>query len=452
MIKLSDLLADTGGVATGLPADHVFQVATADSRRCPAGSLFAAVRGDHDDGHRYAQMALDSGAGAVLVDEPGDWQPSIQVPDTRRALFQILSGQRRRFTGRVVAITGSVGKTTTKDLLAHLLAATFSTFATAGNLNSDVGLPIAVVALDPDQDVAVVEMAMRLPGEIAALVKAFSPDLAIITRIGVSHIGRLGSVEAIVRAKAEILGGLGRGGIAILNADDPWADYLALAAPGSVLRAGQGEPADLRLTVLEDRGLLGWRVRLAGFGSMVDADLVWPGPGALEALALAAAGAVQFGVGLEQLAHALQSLDPAACRIYVWERSGVLVIDDSYNASPQSMEGALRLLGAVSGHRRIAVLGDMRELGQHGPRLHQDVGRIAAQCVDRLIAVGDGGRAIAAGALSDGFSPADILVASDRRQAEEICRRWIKPGDAVLVKASRAVGLDGLMQAVLADD
>ncbi len=451
MIRLSDLLADTDGLASGLSQDQVFLSASADSRRCAPGSLFVALRGEHADGHRYAQLALEGGAGAVLVDEPGDWERRISVPDTRRALFQILGGQRRRFQGRVVAVTGSVGKTTTKDLLAHLLSGTFDTFSSAGNLNSDTGLPIAAVALCPEQEVAVVEMAMRLPGEIADLVRAFAPDLAIITRIGVSHIGRLGSVEAIARAKAEIVGGLPGDGTAVLNADDPWTDYLAMAAPRSILRAGQRQGADLRLTVLEDRGLLGWRVQLKGFGTTVEAMLSWPGPGALEALSLSAACAHQLGVSLEQVAQALLTLDPAACRIYAWEQAGVLVIDDSYNASPQSMEAALGLLAAISGRRRIAVLGDMRELGAHGPRLHHQVGLIAARCVDGLVAVGDGGRQIADGALAGGLAADRVRLGSNRAEAEDICRSWIRSGDAVLVKASRAVGLDGLMRAVLAD-
>lgn len=452
MITLRDLLADTHGVAIGLEADRRFETATADSRRCLSGALFAAVRGEHLNGHCYATDALDRGAGAVLVDEPGDWLPRIEVPDVRRALFQMLAGQRSRFSGQVVAVTGSVGKTTTKDLLAQLLTMSRPTFCSRGNLNSDVGLPLAAVSLSADDQLAVVEMAMRLPGEIGQLAAAFRPDLAVITRIGVSHIGRLGSIEAIARAKGELLGGLPRDGIAVLNADDPWSEYLALLAPGRVIRAGRSQGAELHLRVLENRGLGGWRVMLSGFGQDIEAELGWPGKGALEALALTAAAAAVLGVRLEAVAAALERLDPAASRMSVWEAHGVLVLDDAYNASPQSVAAALELLASVGGRRRVAILGEMRELGVHSRAFHQEVGRLAATSVDELICVGEGTLAIASGAREGGLRAARIHLAADRAQAEAVSRHLVTAGDAVLVKASRAVGLDGLMQAVLSDD
>ncbi len=451
MITLRDLLADTGGVAVGLDGGHRFELASADSRQCPPGALFAAVRGDHLDGHRFAQAALEQGAGAVLVDEPGGWSPRIEVPDVRRALFQILAGQRRRYGGQVVAVTGSVGKTTTKDLLAQLMAPYRRTFRSPGNLNSNVGLPLAAVSLSADDQLAVVEMAMRLPGEIHELALACPPDLAIVTRIGVSHIGRLGSVEAIARAKGELFGALSGRGVAILNADDPWSDYLALLAPGRALRAGQAEGADLRLEVREDKGLAGWSVTLRGAGQSVAAEFSWPGTGALEALALAAQAALALGLSLTEIAAAVSHLDPAASRLVIWEAHGVLVLDDAYNASPQSVAAALRLLGSVKGRRRVAILGEMRELGAHSRELHLEVGRMAGLAVDQLVCVGEGGQEIAAGARAAGLADRSIHLTSDRRMAAALSRRLLEPGDAVLVKASRAVGLDGLLREVLGD-
>lgn len=451
MITLGDLIADTGGVAVGLDGGHRFELASADSRRCPPGALFAAVRGDHLDGHRFAQAALEQGAGAVLVDEPGDWTPRIEVPDVRRALFQILAGQRRRYGGQVVAVTGSVGKTTTKDLLGQLMAPYRRTFHSPGNLNSDVGLPLAAVSLSADDQLAVVEMAMRLPGEIHELAMACRPDLAIITRIGQSHIGRLGSVEAIARAKGELLGALPAHGVPVLNADDPWSDYLALLAPGRALRAGQADGADLHVDVREDRGLAGWSVTLRAAGRSADAEFSWPGMGALEALALAAQAALVLGLSLEEVARAVSHLDPKGSRLVIWEAHGVLVLDDAYNASPQSVEAALKLLGSIEGRRRVAILGEMRELGAHSRELHQAVGRMVAAAVDQLVCVGEGGKEIAAGARASGLAAGAIHLASDRETAQALSRSLLEPGDAVLVKASRAVGLDGLLREVLGD-
>lgn len=453
MIGLHELLQDTNGRAVGLAPETRLFSATADSRMVAPGDLFCAVRGSQQNGHDYAADALHRGALAALVDEPTDVTPRIEVPDVRLALWDILKGQRRRFNGKVVAVTGSVGKTTTKEVMKAALSAAGPTFATAGNFNSDVGLPMAVFGMEPHQKFAVLEMGMRTPGEIHQLAKAARPDVAVVTTVSVSHVGILGSVESVARAKAEILGALPPEGAAVLNADDPWTDLLRLYAPASVVTVGAGPRADVRVEVVEDRGLDGWRLHLYGPGKRtpVVADVPWPGRGARVAAGQAAAVALVLGVDLETAARGLSQLPKGHGRIHVRQASGVLIIDDTYNAAPDSMEAGLELLQECECSRRLAVLGDMKELGAHSRDAHLRVGRKAAGVVDLLFTVGEEAKALAEGALEAGLDRSQVFSFFSAQEVLPALKSEMRSGDGILVKGSRAMMLEQVVQGVVGE-
>jgi len=450
MIGLREILAATGARPVGLEGGEVFECAWADSRKITPGSLFCAVRGESQDGHAYLADALERGASCVLVDEPTDLAPRLEVADVRTALFKILAQRRRHHRGPVVAVTGSIGKTTTKDLLAAILRSRAPTYKTPGNLNSDIGVPLASFGWGTDQTYAVLEMAMRMPGEIRALTEAAPPDVGIVTVIGESHLGFVGSREALARAKAELLGALPTGASAILNGDDPFTDLLALYAPRHVIRAGEGERSDVRVRVVEDRGLRGWRLSIMGLdGALIEVDVPWPGRGTRVAAALAAACATSLGLSAREIEEGFQSLDGLGGRIHIRQASGMLVIDDTYNAAPESMDAALALLARAPGNRRVAVLGDMLELGSLSVEAHLRVGRAAAASADRLLLVGEMAEVLAKGATDGGLAPERITSFPDPKALLAALKDELRNGDAILVKGSRALGLEIVVEEAL---
>lgn len=451
MITAAEILEVTGGRAFGIEPGTVFPTMGADSRKLDPGTLFCALRGECTDGHLFVADAMAHGAAAVLVDEWTTVSPRIEVVDVRRALLALLDARRRCSRGRVVAVTGSVGKTTTKELIAALLARVGTTYRSPGNMNSDVGLPMASALWDPAAAFAVLEVAMRLPGEIHALGEAVRPDVAVVTVIGESHIGLLGSRDAIARAKAELLGSLPASGVAVLNHDDPWTDLMRLFAPAGVLTVGRRDGADVVVGTLEDRGLEGWRLEIRPRGSRpFDVEVAWPGEGARAAAGLAVGAALALGIDVPAVAGALAALPPGEGRVQVHRRGDVTVIDDSYNAAPASMEAALELLLKTPARRRLAVLGDMRELGAESAPLHRQVGRAAARTADVLVVVGEEARLIAEGALAAGMAPARVREVDGAEDALDAVRQLLEPGDVVLVKASRALGLERVVEGVSA--
>lgn len=451
MITVAEILEVTGGRAFGVDPAAVFPTMVADSRQVAPGALFCALRGERTDGHLYAVDAMASGAGAVLVDEWTTVSPRIEVVDVRRALLAILAARRRITGGHVVAVTGSVGKTTTKEFIAALLSRVGPTYRSPGNMNSDVGLPMASAEWDPAASFAVLEVAMRFPGEIHALGRAIRPDVAVVTVIGESHIGLLGSRDAIARAKAELLGALPASGVAVLNHDDPWTSLMRLFAPARVITVGGDAGADVVVGCLEDRGLGGWRLEVAPRGkTSFDVEVVWPGQGGRMAAGLAIGAALALGVDVPAAAEALSGLQPGEGRVRVYHHGDVVIIDDSYNAAPVSMEAALELLSRTPAGRRVAVLGDMRELGAESAALHRRIGQAAARTTDILVTVGEEARLIAAGAVAAGMAPYRVLEEGEAEDALDVLRRILEPGDVVLVKASRALGLERVVKGMKA--
>ena len=437
-MRLADFAAVVGGSLLGDGSLEVLG-ATVDSRSVGESQLFVAIKGERVDGHDYACDAVRAGAVAVLSEYEIDGlsAPQVIVRSTERALERFTRFKFQNYCGMVIGVTGSVGKTSTKEMIRALLP---QAFATAGNLNSGIGMPLTLFAL-ADQPQAIVEMGMRGPGEIRTLAGLTRPSVGVITNIGPSHIGVLGSLEAIARAKGELFAALPVDrGVAVLPAAEPWAGYLSLRAPRRIVTTGIAE-GDLQASVVEDRGFGGWAFRLAFGGQGADVELSAPGRASLQNALLAAAVACECGESLASVAERLKAYRNPHGRLDVRPLGEVTLIDDTYNASPVSAEVALALLMRAQG-RRVAILGDMLELGAESEEAHRKVGRIAGRSCDELVVVGEMAQIMAQGARESGLAPARILVYHSQDTLRENLTRIVRKGDTVLLKASRGVGLE----------
>ncbi|WP_372736179.1 UDP-N-acetylmuramoyl-tripeptide--D-alanyl-D-alanine ligase [Nocardioides sp.] len=427
-----------------------------DGREAQPGSLFVAFVGEHADGHAHAPQAAANGAVAALGTRATEL-PTVVVGDPQGAL-QALAAHvaevvRRDGQLTVVAITGSQGKTSTKDLLAAILSGVGSTVATRGSYNNELGVPLTVLRLEPDTRFLVLEMGARGRGHIAELTRLVPPDVSLVLNVGTAHLGEFGSREAIAEAKGELVAGLRPGGVAVLNADDERVFAMAALAPGRILTFGSGTTArvDVRLddVVLDRLGRPSFTLETAEGRAEVALQLV----GAHQAInaAAAAAAAIAAGGTIRQVAAALTAVESLSkWRMELHERSdGVVVLNDSYNANPESMRAAidaLATIGADSAIRRtIAVLGEMRELGTDTVATHREIGAYAAERVDQLLVVGEEARGIHFGARGAG---APSVYVDDNPAAVDWLRDQVGEGDAVLVKASRGARLDEVASAL----
>jgi len=423
-----------------------------DSRAVQPGDLFVALRGERFDGHDFVEQARASGAVAALVSREvrGTPLPQVVVADTLKALGDLARTWRERFSIPVIAVTGSNGKTTTKDMCAAILGELGPVLATAGNLNNEIGLPLTLLGLAEHHRFAVLEAAMRGPGEIAALGAIAQPDVAVITNVAAAHLGRLGSLEAIARAKGELFSALRPGGRAVYPSDEPLLEAEAArlgaearwrfgATPGDAVRIERAEP--------DGAGTL---VRLRVGDESVDMRLPLPGSHNVRNAAAAAAAALAVGARPAAIAAGLSRVRTAPHRSRIEDIAGRVIFDDCYNANPQSMAAALRAAaGLRAGARLVAVLGDMRELGDDAPALHAELGRAAAAAgVAALIGVGPLSRQTVTAAGASGvprvWHVEDAQRAADRVGAEA------RPGDVILVKASRAMELERVIDALRA--
>ena len=478
-LHLVDVLAGTGGtLVTRVAGEIAFTGVSIDSRTTPPGALFVAVRGPRFDGHDFLAEAAGRGARAALVHRdaaaPAGF-PRVRVADTTRGLADLARHVRREAALPVVAVTGSVGKTTTKDMTAHLLATRGPVLKTEGNLNNQYGLPLTLLRLAPGHTAAVLEMGMSAPGEIRALSTLAEPDVATITRIAPVHLEFFPSVDAIADAKAEILEGLRPGGTAVLNGDDPRVRVIGERFSGRVVWFGRGRrfevsaenermeegpangpssgPSGERTRATRaSRGSGGgmtFDLRVAGRSVAVAMPLA--GPHFVTSFLAAAAAAHVLGIPLEAMAEAATSLRPARHRGEV-RRLGerVMLLDDSYNSSPEALEAAVVALSLLPGERRVAVLGDMLELGPTGPALHRERGRALAGRVDAVVGVGPLAGEIVEGAREAGLPAASLHHFATASETAEALVRLVRPGDAVLVKASRAVRLEAVVDALAA--
>ena len=445
-ITLAEAAKWCGGRVDPKYAEVTFLGANNDSRKILPGQLFLALQGVRD-GHDFIPMALQKGASAVLCTHCDGDYPAIVVEDVRIALGQIATGERQRIGMKVVGVTGSVGKSTTKEMISCVLGAKYRVAKTPENHNNDIGMPMAVLSIPEDTEVAVLEMGMNHVREIAYLTNIAKPDAAVIINIGTMHIEHLGSQEGILKAKLEIAEGMNDDGELILNGDDV---YL-LKAPGMVSQRvtyfGTRENSQVRgCDVREDAGI-SYRVCCGEetFGIELPVEGLHHVPDSLAAVAVG----LKLGVEPEKIAYALAHFRNMEGRQEIFETKGFTIIKDCYNAGPESMAAALAVLGKRKG-RKIAVLGDMLELGINAEAEHYRVGRIAAENADLLFTYGPNGTRIISGAVTGGMTKV-YSFDTHAALASEL-KRLARPGDTLLFKGSHGMHMEVPLELFLKDE
>lgn len=456
-LSVAEAARAVGGRVTAGDPEAMIEGAAIDSRAVRGGELFFAFVGSRTDGHRFVPDALARGAAAAMVKEDLPAPPQgalIRVLDTFQALHDLARHVRTRVPERLVGITGSAGKTTTKELLAAMLSRRFRVCWTPGNLNNLYGFPLSLLNVPDGTEWMVAEMGMSTPGELRRLSLLGRPDVALFTVVRPVHLEFFDSVDAIAEAKAELLAGLAPKGFIVANADDPEVARIASRHGARVVWYGvRSAQADIRARDLapEPEGAVGSRFILEAGGRAIEVRLPLHGLYNVENCLAAAACAWELGLLLEEIAAAVRGVKPAAMRGVVHRAAaGFTLIDDSYNSNPDALGKALDGAALLTGDRHVAVLGDMRELGPEGPRFHREAGEQAARLgFSPVVGVGELSRELAAGAKAAGAEAIwvpDAAVAADRAAAE------VRPGDVVLVKASRGVGLETVVQRLLGQD
>ena len=428
------LLQDSGAPVTGV---------TTDSRAVQPGQLFIPLVGERFDGHAYISKALEGGAaGCLTAREPETLLPGklyIQVADTRLALKALASWYRDKFDLPVVQVTGSAGKTTTKEMIASVLSQRYNTLRTEGNFNNDIGAPLTLLRLMPEHQAAVIETGMNHFGEIRYLGEMVRPDIAVITNVGDAHIENLGNTrQGILRAKCEIFENLTPEGIAVLNGDDALLNTVTL--PQTILRCGVGDGCDVRVTDIDDRGLEGVACTVTIEGEHYRLTTSAPGRYMIYPMAMAAAIGRRLGLTREEIAAGVAAYTTVGSRMHLIRLPGErLVIDDCYNANPQSMAEGLRMLAASPAQHRVAVLGDMGELGQLTAQAHRDMGALTRRLGLTAVAVGEKMHA-----LTETDPQAQWFATVE--EAMPAIRQLFTPGTAVLVKASHAMHFESIVK------
>ena len=448
-ITLQQAAAWCGGRIDPKYADVTFLGANNDSRNILPGQLFLALQGVRD-GHDFIPMALEKGAAAVLCSRcEGDY-PAIIVDDPRRALGDIARAERKRIGMQVVGVTGSVGKSTTKEMISCVLEKKYRVKKTPVNHNNDIGMPMAILSMDEDTQVAVLEMGMNHFREIAYLASIALPDVAVIINIGTMHIEHLGSQEGILKAKLEILEGMGENGKVILNGDDQllWnvrqtgvrATYFGLRNPDCQVRGTNVRQIDEKLCFQANSESRSMDVTLSLEGEHFVPD-------ALAAISVGLA----MGVSPEAIVDALAHFQNMAGRQEIFQKGGFTIIKDCYNAGPESMAAALNVLGSRTG-RRVAVLGDMLELGMCTTAEHYRIGRIAAEKADLVLAYGPNSSRVVSGALTGGMSDARSKGFEDKAALVAALKKIAKPGDVILFKGSHGMHMELVLEDFLKDE
>ena len=475
MATLADIIESLTGIRPER-AKQVITEAVIDSRQAVPGTLFVALPGERLDGHEFVEDAFNHGARLAFVqrdltvqfqalDLRKQWEPQalagalerlkpnaplcLWVEDCLNALQQVARFWRRKLDLRVIGITGSVGKSTTKELVAEVLDQRYRTLKNPGNLNNEIGLPLTLLQLREGHERAVLEMGFYVPGEISFLCDLALPQIGVITNIGTVHAARAGSKEAIARGKAELVQALppAPDGVAVLNYDDPWVRQMADLTQAHVFFYGLNPEADLWADHVEGLGLEGIRFRLHYRNETLHLRVPLIGRHSVHTALRAAAVGLIDGLTWQEIVNGLRSEQTQLRLVAVRTASGALILDDTYNASPESTLAALNLLDELGGHK-VAVLGDMLELGPYERRGHLMVGVRAAEVVDELITVGTLARMIAASAFEGGLPLAAIHELADSEQAIEFLKNRLEANDVVLIKGSRSMRMDRIVSAL----
>lgn len=440
-----------------------------DSRMVTDDSLFIAIPGEHVDGHDFVETAFNSGASYALIEHPIDTQypifdlrsgmidpatkiespACILVENTVNTLQTMASYWREQFNPRVIGITGSVGKSSTKELAASVLSRRFITLKSAGNMNNEIGLPLSLMKLRAEHEVAVLEMGFYVPGEIKLLCDIAKPQVGLVTNIGEVHAERAGSIETIAKGKAELIEALPPSpeGLAILNHDDPLVKGMAKLTKARVFYYGLTHESQLWADEVEGLGLEGIRCRLHYQGETIYVKAPLMGRHSVYTLLRAAAVALLEGMSWEWIVYALQSSKVQLRLSTVRSTNGALLIDDTYNASPASTLAALNLLHDLEG-RKVAVLGDMLELGQYEQQGHEKVGIRAAEVADEIVLIGERSKVTQQAVLSTGFRASKVHWFSDAQAAAAFLETVLKEGDTTLIKGSHSMHMDQIIAAL----
>lgn len=474
MLTLADLLEALTGKRLELAGVTISEAAI-DSRQVIPGAMFVALPGERTDGHEFVQAAFSAGAVLALVqkDMPGlpvldlrhtpqgddtlpvairTGQPfCLRVENSLLALQQIARYWRRRMNVRVIGITGSVGKSTTKELIAEVLSQRYRTLRNRGNLNNEIGLPLTLLSLSPGHERAVLEMGFYVPGEISLLCDLALPSIGVVTNIGTVHAERAGSQEVIARGKAELVQALPEGGVAVLNMDDPWVRWMAPQTRARVLYYGLDPAATLWADEIESDGLEGIRFRAHYEGETVTMRVPLIGHHSVHTALRAAAVGLVDGLTWEEIVAGLQTGQTQLRMVAVRTQNGALILDDSYNASPESMLAALNLLAEMKG-RKLAVLGEMYELGIYENEGHRKIGVRTAEVADRLIAVGELSKITVDAALKAGMPAGRVAWVETVDEAAGLLRSELREGDVALIKGSHGLRMDRIVTSLEATE
>ena len=448
-ITLRDAAQWCGGTVEEKYADVVFSGACNDTRSLQPGQLFIALQGARD-GHDFIPAAMEKGAAAVLCSRKVGDYPAIIANDPRTALGDIAREALKRIGAKVVAVTGSVGKSTTKEMIASVLSGTFRVSKTPANHNNDIGMPMAILDMPEDTEVAVLEMGMNHFREIAYLSGIAHPDVAVIINVGTAHIEFLGTQQGIRQAKLEILEGMTPQGMLLLNGDDTMLRYLDVMPKQRITYFGKSEGCNVRaLDVSQSEGTLHFQVEAGRLTFPVDMKLEGEHYAA-DALAAVTVG-LKLGVHPDKIRQQLDTFQNISGRQEIFEAKGFTIINDCYNAGPESMAAALNVLGNRPG-RHIAVLGDMLELGDCAQAEHYRIGRIAAEKADMVFAFGPHAGRVLDGTITGGMPETMGRAFKSREELAAALRRAAKPGDVILFKGSHGMHLEKVLEAFLKEE
>lgn len=419
-----------------------------DSRKIHSDSLFIPLVGDRFDGHTYINVALDGGAvGCITAVEQTSYRPNkfyVKVENTEKALGDLAAWYKTRFAVPYVSVTGSVGKTTTKDMIAAVLSTKYKVLKTEGNLNNNIGLPLTILRMDSSYQICVLEMGMDKFGEIDYLANIVKPDIGIITNIGDAHIERLGSRENIFKAKCELLPHLKRDALLILNGDDGLLSLLKGNTPVETVFCGKREGVDYRADVVGGDGISHIHCHMTTPNMDETVKIPALGEHMIYPSLIATAVGEHFGLTIDQIKHGILRFVPTRMRMNLYQRGGdITIFDDTYNANPQSMRAAISVLADSHSHWKVAVLGDMLELGPFAPALHSGVGECLGKAnIDCLVAVGEQTKYMAQSARETGVPL--VYHCADKAAAKAVLNEVIRPDSTILLKASRGMALEEL--------
>ncbi|MCR5481831.1 MAG: UDP-N-acetylmuramoyl-tripeptide--D-alanyl-D-alanine ligase [Clostridia bacterium] len=428
-----------------------------DSREAKEGDIFFALIGENRDAHKYAEGALQNGctsfvmsdeaAAAALIEKAPDVD-ILMTQDTTRALQLLAKWYIGTFDGlKVIGVTGSNGKTSTKDMLYYICSEKYKTVCNRGNLNNHIGMPLTILSMDEGTEVAVLEMGMSAFGEIHTLVDIARPQIGLITNIGISHMEYLGSREGILKAKMEITDFFDENCVLIVNGGNDLLTPENTKGNYKLISVGEKGKQDLRISDIDDMGEEGIKFKLEHNLVMQMFELSVPGVHNASNAALAVAAGLELGITLEEAARGLSKMVLTEKRLSIRGKNGYKIIDDTYNASPDSMKSALDVLASTKGIRKVAILGDMYELGKDTQKFHMEVGAYAKEKkTDCLITVGELGKFIAQGAVSAGMK--DVLSFETKAALAEKLNELVRPGDVILVKASRGLAMEEIVKKI----